>query len=102
MTLSRRNLLTFAGGIAAAATVTACGSNTGGIGTSTTPTASATGPLPELTQWYHEYGEAGTQDAVKKHVNPAALQEELQHLVVDRRGEPAEQDVDEDLSLIHI
>ncbi|HSN43713.1 MAG TPA: extracellular solute-binding protein [Propionibacteriaceae bacterium] len=67
MTLSRRTLLTGIGGLAAAATVTACGSNTGGIGTSTAPSASATGPLPELTQWYHEYGEAGTQDAVKKY-----------------------------------
>lgn len=69
MTFSRRNFLTLTGGIAAAATVTACGSNNGGIGTSASPTAaaSASGPLPELTQWYHEYGEEGTQDAVKKY-----------------------------------
>ena len=64
MTVSRRTLLaTGAAGAAAASSawLTACGSNTGrdedGSG----------GKGPKLTQWYHEYGEAGTEEAVKRY-----------------------------------
>lgn len=73
MNLSRRNLLTLAGAAVATSTLAACGSNNGGLesGASSAPAASgqssAAGSGPALTQWYHEYGEAGTQDAVKKY-----------------------------------
>ncbi|WP_203567147.1 ABC transporter substrate-binding protein [Aestuariimicrobium ganziense] len=76
MNLSRRHLFAAAGGIAAAATVSACGDNSGGVGTTTSPTAatsgSATGASSQasnvtLQQWYHEYGEAGVKEAVEKY-----------------------------------
>jgi multiple sugar transport system substrate-binding protein len=52
---SRRNLLRGAGGAAAAAALAACGSNTG-----------RSGGGKSLSQWYHQYGEAGTQQAAEK------------------------------------
>jgi multiple sugar transport system substrate-binding protein len=58
--LSRRNLLRGAAGVAGAAAVgglAGCGSNTGrGSGSGTT-----------IKQWYHEYGEAGVLQAVKRY-----------------------------------
>lgn len=64
MSISRRGLL--AGGIAATALgLSACGSNTGrpsGGGGS-----GSSGGKPTLSQWYHEYGEAGVEDAVKRY-----------------------------------
>ncbi|MBW3086961.1 hypothetical protein KEM60_03190 [Austwickia sp. TVS 96-490-7B] len=45
-----------------------CGANTGrdgGAGGAPARTASATGP--NLSQWYHQYGEAGTLDAVRRY-----------------------------------
>lgn len=55
--LGRRQLLQRAGGLAALGLVAAaCGSNTGREG------ASGGG----LQQWYHQYGEAGTKQAVEK------------------------------------
>ena len=63
---SRRNFLTIAGAAVATGALAACGSNKGAVGSSSSSSAvGSTGPA--LTQWYHEYGEAGTQDAVKKY-----------------------------------
>ncbi|MFF4398712.1 ABC transporter substrate-binding protein [Streptomyces sp. NPDC001480] len=56
MTISRRALL--AAGVGAGL-LTACGSNTGRGGGS--------GAGPTLSQWYHQYGEAGTEQAVKRY-----------------------------------
>jgi len=61
MTLNRRHLFGAASGLAALATLSACGSNSGGIGDNDSKKANG----PTLTQWYHEYGEQGVQDAVK-------------------------------------
>jgi multiple sugar transport system substrate-binding protein len=56
--ISRRNLLRGAGGVAAAAALAACGSNTG--------RDSGSGSKTSISQWYHQYGEAGTQQAAEK------------------------------------
>lgn len=57
---SRRSLLAAGGGLALTTALTACGSNSGrGSG------GSHDGPV--LSQWYHQYGEAGTQQAVKRY-----------------------------------
>ncbi|WP_204165871.1 sugar ABC transporter substrate-binding protein [Streptomyces sp. NEAU-S7GS2] len=57
--IDRRRLLAAGGGIAlAAGLATACGSNTGRGGG---------GSGPEITQWYHQYGEPGTERAVKRY-----------------------------------
>lgn len=65
MALPRRGFLTLTGAIAAAAGLSACGSNTG----RPEPGASEPGGggKPALSQWYHEYGEDGVQEAVKKY-----------------------------------
>ncbi|MEW2508843.1 sugar ABC transporter substrate-binding protein [Streptomyces sp. NPDC046870] len=55
MTISRRDLL--AAGVGAGV-LTACGSNTGRGGG---------GSGPQLTQWYHQYGEPGTERAVRRY-----------------------------------
>ncbi|MFB8273565.1 ABC transporter substrate-binding protein [Streptomyces sp. NPDC055955] len=57
MTISRRGLL---GTGAALGLLTACGSNTG-------RDDGGSGGGPELSQWYHQYGEQGTEKAVKKY-----------------------------------
>lgn len=62
---SRRRLL--GGALAAAAVGTvgaACGSNSG---TGSAPQGSGSGAKPALQQWYHQYGEKGTQEAAKKY-----------------------------------
>ncbi|MGY4967691.1 ABC transporter substrate-binding protein [Streptomyces nigrescens] len=57
--IDKRRLLAAGGGIAlAAGLATACGSNTGRGGG---------GSGPEITQWYHQYGEPGTERAVKRY-----------------------------------
>ncbi|MFE0175445.1 ABC transporter substrate-binding protein [Streptomyces sp. NPDC059002] len=58
MTISRRTLL---GTGAALGLLTACGSNTGRDG------GGSGGKGPALSQWYHQYGEAGTEQAVKRY-----------------------------------
>ncbi|MFB7598897.1 ABC transporter substrate-binding protein [Streptomyces sp. NPDC056160] len=59
MTISRRALLA-AGAVAGGGLLGACGSNTGrGDG--------GGGSGPALTQWYHQYGESGTEQAVKRY-----------------------------------
>ncbi|MEE1745701.1 ABC transporter substrate-binding protein [Streptomyces sp. NPDC006641] len=54
--ISRRYLLAATGALALTA---ACGSNTGRAG--------GAGDRPALDQWYHQYGEAGTEQAVKRY-----------------------------------
>lgn len=65
MNFSRRNFLALGGAAAAASALAACGNNNGGVGNGSSAAASGSGPA--LTQWYHEYGEAGTEAAVKKY-----------------------------------
>ncbi|MCX4726719.1 ABC transporter substrate-binding protein [Streptomyces sp. NPDC090052] len=62
MTISRRRLLATSGSLAlTGALAAACGSNTGrGDDTSG-------GGGPTLQQWYHQYGEAGTEQAVRRY-----------------------------------
>lgn len=57
MTIDRRGLL---GAGAALGLLSACGSNTGRDG-------GGSGDGPKLSQWYHQYGEQGTEQAVKKY-----------------------------------
>jgi multiple sugar transport system substrate-binding protein len=59
MVLTRRRVLAMGGGLAAMA-VAGCGSNTG-----RESPGGASGGKPALSQWYHQYGEAGTQQAVE-------------------------------------
>ena len=66
MDIPRRRFLGLAGLAAASvAGLSACGSNTG----RPDPGASASGggDKPQLSQWYHEYGEDGVEDAVKRY-----------------------------------
>ncbi|WP_405912217.1 sugar ABC transporter substrate-binding protein [Streptomyces sp. NBC_00963] len=62
MTISRRRLFATSGSLAlTGALAAACGSNTGrGDDTSG-------GGGPTLQQWYHQYGEAGTEQAVRRY-----------------------------------
>lgn len=73
--LGRRQLLALGGTAAGMGALAACGGNTGRStsttsgGTSATSgssgSSSAGGAKPTLQQWYHQYGEAGTQQAVE-------------------------------------
>ncbi|MEU5129588.1 ABC transporter substrate-binding protein [Streptomyces mobaraensis] len=59
MPITRRRLLAAGGGLAlAGATAAACGSNTGRGGG---------GSGGGLSHWYHQYGEAGTEQAVRRY-----------------------------------
>ncbi|GGV60577.1 MULTISPECIES: ABC transporter substrate-binding protein [Streptomyces] len=58
MTISRRALLA-AAAAAGGGLLTACGSNTG--------RGDGGGSGPALSHWYHQYGEAGTEQAVKRY-----------------------------------
>ncbi|EPH02274.1 hypothetical protein HMPREF1531_01580 [Propionibacterium sp. oral taxon 192 str. F0372] len=64
MNISRRGLLSFAGGAAAIAGLNACGGNSGGL---TSGSSASNGAA--LTQWYHEYGEQGVEAAVRKYAS---------------------------------
>lgn len=66
MKLSRRSLFTLSGAAVAASALTACGSNTGGVNTGQSAPASS-GAAVALSQWYHEYGEKGVQEAVSRY-----------------------------------
>lgn len=74
MKLNRRSLLALGGGLAATATLAACGSNNplasqtpdaGSTATSDETTGGSTAGAITLQQWYHEYGEAGVKEAVE-------------------------------------
>ena len=72
MSVSRRRFLALSSGLAASAVgLSACGSNTGRPETaSSSASGSASGSggsKPQLSQWYHEYGEKGVQEAVKRY-----------------------------------
>jgi multiple sugar transport system substrate-binding protein len=58
---SRRKFLAMGGGLAALA-VAGCGSNTG-----RESSGGSSEGKPVLSQWYHQYGEAGTQQAVQRY-----------------------------------
>ncbi|WP_233712495.1 ABC transporter substrate-binding protein [Kribbella turkmenica] len=60
--VTRRRLLAMGSGLAAVAVV-GCGSNTG----RDTGQGGSSGDKPALSQWYHQYGEAGTQQAVERY-----------------------------------
>ncbi len=70
MNLTRRSVLGI-GGLAAAATLSACGSNSGLGGSSSSAPASGAASAGGVTlaQWYHEYGEAGVKEAVEKYAS---------------------------------
>jgi multiple sugar transport system substrate-binding protein len=57
---SRRNVLGLGGMALAGAGLAACGGNTGGL-------TGGSGGGDTLAQWYHQYGEDGTQDAATKY-----------------------------------
>lgn len=65
--LSRRQVLALGGGIGALGALAACGSNTGREGASPGAGGTGGGTKPTLNQWYHQYGEAGTQQAVERY-----------------------------------
>src|SRR3954471_4720042 len=71
--LPRRRFLSGLGASALAAGLgsaglAGCGSNTGRPESGASSSASgAAGPTPALSQWYHEYGENGVEDAVKRY-----------------------------------
>lgn len=58
--LSRRMFLRGAGGLAALSTLAACGGNTG-------RPSGGDSSKPTIAQWYHQYGEKGTQQAAQKY-----------------------------------
>ncbi|BCJ30697.1 ABC transporter substrate-binding protein [Actinocatenispora sera] len=58
--LSRRGVLAGAAGLVATGALAACGSNTG-------RGSSGGGSGPTIAQWYHQYGEAGVEQAVKRY-----------------------------------
>lgn len=58
--ISRRRVLAAGGGLAALA-VAGCRSDSG------RPETGSGGSKPALAQWYHQYGEAGTQQAVERY-----------------------------------
>jgi multiple sugar transport system substrate-binding protein len=59
-TFARRSFLGLAGGALGAGVLAACGDNTGRGDTSST-----SGGSLRLSQWYHQYGEEGSQQAVE-------------------------------------
>jgi multiple sugar transport system substrate-binding protein len=65
MPIPRRRFLSLTGGLAAVVGLSACGSNTGRPGPGAS--GSAGGEKPALSQWYHEYGEDGVQEAVQRY-----------------------------------
>jgi multiple sugar transport system substrate-binding protein len=62
--VTRRSFLSLTGSALAAGALAACGSNTGRSGASASGSA---GARPKLSQWYHQYGETGTQQAVQRY-----------------------------------
>jgi multiple sugar transport system substrate-binding protein len=69
MTISRRRLLTTGSGLAlTGALAAACGGNTGREKPSSSGSGgSGGGGGVTLQQWYHQYGEAGTEQAVRRY-----------------------------------
>lgn len=69
--INRRSLLLSGGGLAAAATLAACGDNNP-LDQPSGSASPSTGEKPALTQWYHEYGEAGVKEAVERYASEYA------------------------------
>jgi multiple sugar transport system substrate-binding protein len=70
--ISRRGFLRLAAFAAGGAVLAACGGGGGGTGTAggaTSAPGQASGDAITITQWYHEYGEAGTQQAAKRYAD---------------------------------
>ncbi|HET8599705.1 MAG TPA: sugar ABC transporter substrate-binding protein [Segeticoccus sp.] len=71
--LDRRTFLALGGGLAAASALAACGSNTGrgpsAGGSTAAASSSGGGSTVALSQWYHQYGEKGTEQAVKRYAS---------------------------------
>ncbi|MFD3514464.1 ABC transporter substrate-binding protein [Streptomyces sp. NPDC058657] len=70
MSISRRNLLAAGSALALTGALGACGSNTGRGGGSSGGGGTGgggTGPGGGLAQWYHQYGENGTEQAVRRY-----------------------------------
>ncbi len=65
--LTRRQVLGLGGGIGALGALAACGSNTGRQEAGPGATGTGGAAKPTLNQWYHQYGEAGTQQAVERY-----------------------------------
>lgn len=66
--MTRRTMLALGGTSALTATLAACGDNTGrSSSTSSDAAAGTSGGRPSLAQWYHQYGEEGTQEAVERY-----------------------------------
>jgi multiple sugar transport system substrate-binding protein len=67
--VGRRSVLALGGSLAAMGLFgAACGGNTGrGSSSSTSAGGGSKGSTVTLQQWYHQYGEAGTQQAVQKY-----------------------------------
>ena len=66
MAIPRRRFLTLTGGAALAAGLAACGSNTGRPDPGSSSSQGG-GAKPALSQWYHEYGEDGVEEAVERY-----------------------------------
>ena len=65
--VSRRHFLALSG-LGAAGVLAGCGGDNGRTSTAPAATGGAQpGTKPTLQQWYHQYGEAGTQQAVQKY-----------------------------------
>ncbi len=64
--LSRRRFLQYSGSLTLGSSLLAACAGTGSGGSSSS-TASSGGSTPTLTQWYHQYGEKGTHEAVLKY-----------------------------------
>ncbi|GAC1360211.1 MAG: sugar ABC transporter substrate-binding protein [Ktedonobacteraceae bacterium] len=62
--LSRRRFLQYTGSLTLGSSLLAACAGTGSGGGSTT---ASSGSTPALTQWYHQYGEKGTHEAVLKY-----------------------------------
>jgi multiple sugar transport system substrate-binding protein len=66
--VDRRSVLALGGSLAAVGLFgAACGGNTGRSSSSASSTAGGGKGSVTLQQWYHQYGEAGTQQAVQKY-----------------------------------
>jgi multiple sugar transport system substrate-binding protein len=64
---SRRQMLAAGGGILVSGALAACGGNTGRSSGGGATSGGSGGGGGAISQWYHQYGEQGTEQAVKKY-----------------------------------
>jgi multiple sugar transport system substrate-binding protein len=62
---TRRTFLALLGSLTLGGGLAACGGDTGGVDTG----GGSGGGRPTLRQWYHQYGEAGTEQAVQRYAS---------------------------------